>query len=207
MTSSKLAEKRKHETNQYNMQTFSNLSIGIHGKELPKFKEAQQEYWKLQANHVASPKLSTRTELLMSRRDMDNNLPIARECDSRADEDRICLRKQLSTRKITNKPGHPSQIPEYTPIDGYNTIKTIPAKHEYRPSTVFGYFLKSQTAAHNSERPRKVHAKKVNKGEPTIISIVEHFSPVTTTAGTFKTKSLIRKQGTSARVLRSRGFI
>ena len=207
MTCKKLVEKRKSETNQYNLKTFSNLSIGIHGNELPKFTENMHEYWKLKANHVETPKSSTRTELLGSRRGMELASPVVRECSSAVDEGKVSLKKQLSCGEITDKPGHPSHLEEYTPIDGYKTVKIIPAKHEYRLSTVFGYFLKSKTAEHNSGETRVVQTREKTRGEPKILSVVEHCSPGTTTTVSNKTKTLVKKQGTSARLLRSRGFI
>ena len=39
-----IKEKKRLETNSYNSKTFSNLSIGVHGKELPKFSENLNEY-------------------------------------------------------------------------------------------------------------------------------------------------------------------
>ncbi len=43
-----IAEKLKRETIEHNMVTFANSTIGVHGKELPKFSESPHlEYWKL----------------------------------------------------------------------------------------------------------------------------------------------------------------
>ena len=42
-----LEEERKKEMLDYNMKTFGKVSIGVHGKELPKFSESQaKEWWK-----------------------------------------------------------------------------------------------------------------------------------------------------------------
>lgn len=55
------------------MRVFGNVSIGIHGKELPKFADspdANKEYWKLRGNksYVAEPHVKSRIELLESQK-------------------------------------------------------------------------------------------------------------------------------------------
>ena len=49
----------------YNMKTFGNVAIGIHGKELPKFSQTQnmKEYWKLAQTYKDNPTVTSRLEL------------------------------------------------------------------------------------------------------------------------------------------------
>ncbi len=53
---------------EYNMKTFGNVAIGIHGKELPKFSQTQnlQEYWKQAKDYADNPGVSSRLELKQS---------------------------------------------------------------------------------------------------------------------------------------------
>ncbi len=56
---------------EYNMRVFGKVSIGIHGKELPKFAEdpKAQEYWKLRPGHyVADPPVQSRAQLLQTQK-------------------------------------------------------------------------------------------------------------------------------------------
>jgi len=60
-TKTKLKAKNKKETIEYNMNTFSKQTIGVHGHELPKFSENQEykEYWKLKDDYVENPNLNS----------------------------------------------------------------------------------------------------------------------------------------------------
>ncbi len=64
-THRQVVENRKKNMVEYNMRTFGNVSIGIHGKELPKFSRAQsvQEYWKLSSTYREQPTVSSGVEL------------------------------------------------------------------------------------------------------------------------------------------------
>lgn len=61
MSHSKLKEKRKNERIDYNMKTFSNQTIGVHGHELPKFSENEEmkEYWKFRDGYVENPEINS----------------------------------------------------------------------------------------------------------------------------------------------------
>ena len=56
-TKRQLEEERKKEMLDYNMKTFGKVSIGVHGKELPKYSEVEdsnvKEWWKLNKNYNA----------------------------------------------------------------------------------------------------------------------------------------------------------
>lgn len=53
-------EERKKEMLEYNMKTFGKISIGVHGKELPKYSElsndnAVKEWWKNKQEYNDNP--------------------------------------------------------------------------------------------------------------------------------------------------------
>ena len=56
-TQQKIVEDRKKEMHEKNMKTFGKVSIGVHGKELPKFGEddAKKEWWKLRKGYNSNP--------------------------------------------------------------------------------------------------------------------------------------------------------
>lgn len=64
-TYKKIVETRKNQMIDYNMKTFGNVSIGIHGKELPKYSSTAnlKEYWKLGNKYKENPGYSSRIEL------------------------------------------------------------------------------------------------------------------------------------------------
>jgi hypothetical protein len=57
----KVKEKRRKDTVEYNMKTFSKQTIGVHGHELPKFadNEQMQEYWRNKDGYVENPDLNS----------------------------------------------------------------------------------------------------------------------------------------------------
>lgn len=56
-TKRQLQEDRKKEMLDYNMKTFGKVSIGVHGKELPRYSddEGMKEWWKLQKGYQENP--------------------------------------------------------------------------------------------------------------------------------------------------------
>lgn len=196
-TKKKLLEQRKLETNQINLKTFSNLTIGIHGKELPKFSENLEEYWKVRNEWKESPKNSTQTELLLSRN------------QKRLQGENVSDFKKNSEKKVgesAEKPRNFSGKGENVPAEGDKSKKATPAVHKYRPSTIFGYFLKSKTPETLKIDAKTVQTREKSRGEPRISVIENNTQGISTTYQT-KSRSFIKKQGTSSRMLRSRGFI
>ena len=57
-TYTKLQNQRRKETNEYNIKTFSNQTLGVHGHELPKFSESKtmKEFWKGKEGYCENPK-------------------------------------------------------------------------------------------------------------------------------------------------------
>ena len=66
MTFNKIKEKRRKETNDYNMKTFANQPIGVHGHELPKFSENEdtKEFWKFRDGYCENPPFQSQVEFL-----------------------------------------------------------------------------------------------------------------------------------------------
>jgi hypothetical protein len=61
MSLSKLKEFRKNGRIDYNMKTFSQQTIGVHGHELPKFAECEEmkDYWKFRDGYVENPPINS----------------------------------------------------------------------------------------------------------------------------------------------------
>ena len=65
-TLKKLKEERKKKDNEYNLKTFADHPIGVHGHPIPKFSESndKKEFWKLQEGYVENPKHISQVEYL-----------------------------------------------------------------------------------------------------------------------------------------------
>ena len=63
LTQRRIAEERRQAVNEYNMNTFSNKTIGIHGKELPHFEEHRPAYWELRSDYNPHPTHVSRLQL------------------------------------------------------------------------------------------------------------------------------------------------
>lgn len=202
-TSTKLSEKRKKEINDYNLKTFSNPSIGIHGNELPKFKDNLQEFWKLKQDYLEVPEVSTRRQLINSRKSTGQ---VIRE--SRFEEEKPERKLQIKPKsKVTEKVGHEKTEGKFEAFEMNEFKKIESAKHEYRRSTIFGYFLSTGDVSGAKTEVVKTFRKKESRESAYNVNVAENISPGMSSLGNFKTKTLVKRQGTSARILRSRGFI
>ena len=67
-TYSKIREEERKKINEYNIKTFSNETIGVHGHELPKFAESEKykEFWKFRDGYCENPKFKSQVEYLES---------------------------------------------------------------------------------------------------------------------------------------------
>lgn len=70
MTKRQVEEERKKEMIDYNMKTFGKVSIGVHGKELPKFSQDHtvKEWWKLKQGYVEQPEKISQKEMAMEKK-------------------------------------------------------------------------------------------------------------------------------------------
>ena len=57
-----IKERLKKETKDHNEEVFGKVKVGIHGGELPKFAEGQEEYWREGKGFVEQPDLKSRLE-------------------------------------------------------------------------------------------------------------------------------------------------
>ena len=97
---------------------------------------------------------------------------------------------------------------EFTVLKDMDPASVEGARHEYRLSTIFGYFLKNTIVENNIDEPLQVNnIKEKNREDHKKSTIIEAFTPGITSNTNNKSKTLIKRQGTSARLLRSRGFI
>lgn len=60
-TYNQIKEKRRNESLEYNLKTFSKQTIGVHGHELPKFSENEElkEYWKNKEGYKENPDINS----------------------------------------------------------------------------------------------------------------------------------------------------
>ena len=64
-TKKKVEEDRKKEMVEYNSKTFGKVAIGVHGKELPKFKDEKDSkvWWKLRSGFTSQPHWQSAKEM------------------------------------------------------------------------------------------------------------------------------------------------
>lgn len=62
-TYSEVKERLRKEANEHNQEVFGTVKVGIHGKDLPKFSEEIEEYWKEAKGYVEQPQIRSRLEL------------------------------------------------------------------------------------------------------------------------------------------------
>ena len=67
-TYSKIREKKKKESNDYNIKTFSKQTIGVHGHDLPKYSENEKlkYFWKNKDDYCENPKYQSQREYIES---------------------------------------------------------------------------------------------------------------------------------------------
>ena len=65
-TLTKLKDERRKKDNEYNLKTFADHPVGVHGQPIPKFSESadKKEFWKLQDGYVENPKHISQAEYL-----------------------------------------------------------------------------------------------------------------------------------------------
>ena len=133
-TIAEIKESQRLATNEYNQKTFSNIAIGVHGKELPKFSENQKEFWKSKDGWVESRTLSS--NILIHPKSEANTQSL------RPSQSEKFLKKNLSKPEITDKPNHIIPYGRYIPVENTEYSYKVP-NIKYRMSTIFGHFLES----------------------------------------------------------------
>lgn len=143
LTINKIKEKEKKENNEYNSKTFSNLSIGVHGKELPKFSGTLNEFWKARNGYKESPAHNSNLIMTLTKR---NSGLIDKYCEaditSRDYFEYPHVRLDKKKTDLADKPNHTMPYGQYTPVEATESDFKSP-QHTYRLSNIMGYFLES----------------------------------------------------------------
>lgn len=160
-----IKEQQRLDTNEYNLKTFTQRSIGIHGTELPKFAEHKPAYWE---KPKSMSQQNSRVKLTKAHRywgapdplkiaDVEGYVPPQ---PLKKDYDRIS--------KTPDLPEKPNQIVHngWKPRDPSEPLPP-PPKHNYRWSTMVHYFANGSVFAPpsavevNSSPPKGVGKKEV----------------------------------------------
>jgi hypothetical protein len=140
-TLAEIKEKKRLETNEYNQRVFSNIAIGVHGKELPKFTENIQEYWKVKDQWVEHPNVPVKTLSSPTMFKVNQIQESQNEFKSKSPPYRSNPLKPKQV-ELTDKPNHIIPYGTYTPVEITDSSYKIP-NIKYRMSTIFGHFLES----------------------------------------------------------------
>ncbi|OMJ86334.1 hypothetical protein SteCoe_12185 [Stentor coeruleus] len=202
-----LKEKVKKETNDYNQNTFFNISIGVHGKELPKFTDNLKEYWKVKDKYIEEPKNSSQTLFNMQKL---NLAPIDKYRESDVTGKEIpktqykIIKKQYA--EIADKPNHVIPYGGYIPVEN-TEFEYKQTNVKYKMSTIVGHFLNK---AEEMGIKMTVHEDKEPKTERTVIpesnvsQTLELLLPKTSNSNV---KKVPLRQMTSHNPLRTTGFV
>lgn len=204
-TLKEIKEHLRKDANEHNQNKFSNVTIGVHGKELPKFNENIKEYWKIKDNYQEEPKNSS--QVLYNLQKM-NYAPIDkfRESDITGNE----LPKNPHTLEhkkkveLAEKPNHVIPYGGYVPVE--NTESDYKQSNvKYRMSTIFGHFLESAAEM-------GINFVKENDKEPKTERTTNPESNVSQALEAPKTSSSIMKKATFRQTvahnpLRTTGFL
>lgn len=140
LTMGSIREDQRQSTNDYNMRMFSNLSIGVHGKELPKFYENSQEYWKMKETYKENPKNTSNSLFNLAKTGI-----IDKFSESNVTGLEIPMAERTINKKkfqeITDKPNHIMPFGGHIPIE-ITEFEYKPSNVKQRMSTFFGYFSK-----------------------------------------------------------------
>lgn len=132
-TWAKIREEVRRQDNEENLKKFSNIAVGIHGgKELPKFYEHNQEYWKIGQDSDGSRITSHR--ILNSEKRYTSDSP------------QVASTKQIPLFKVKQKPELPEKPTNFVPKGAWKISEDSEAmdqpqrKHHYRWSTLMSMF-------------------------------------------------------------------
>ncbi|CAG9321486.1 unnamed protein product [Blepharisma stoltei] len=170
-THEKVKVERQIEDIEYNMKTFGNSKLGIHGKELPQFLKNKKEYWTERDGYKNCPESSSRLLMLLKRSSIDVRDTLKANdtiTENNNNERKIILQRSSSVPKVTT---HIKSIKLFDRGASENTRHHV----NYRMSTIKGYFDKSIKEAEMqkkiilSGRKEKIsHAGKVKSRKPEV---------------------------------------
>jgi hypothetical protein len=185
-----IKEQQRVSTNEYNHKTFSERSIGIHGKELPKFTEHKPAYWEESATNELQ---KSRVKLVKAQRywGSDDPLKIAdvEEYVPPAPLRKDCL-KTAMTPELTEKPNGVVHN-GWRPRDPADPLPPAP-KHNYRWSTMVHYFAHGSVFAPPSSAESKGASPKLEGRKEVRIGTISNESYE-------NQSSILQQTGNSAR--------
>jgi len=147
----KIKEKRRNETVEYNMKTFSKQTIGVHGHELPKFSDNVEanEYWRNKDGYVENPDVNSHCllkekikywkkpeDLLLSDHILSPSKPDAFKKNYKAKDKKHDL--IIKVNKLNHYKDFDPENPK--PID----LDNPPRNHIYRWTTLVNQFAPSK---------------------------------------------------------------
>lgn len=150
VTQRRLAEEKRRAVNEYNLRTFSNKTMGIHGKELPHFEEHRPAYWELRPGYDPQPAQISRLQLLQTKKywaspdtyritDKDEHLPPPDPFKA------VHVPKQSKKDQVSQKPT--LCIPaKFNPLE-QRELPSTAAPHKQRWTTLVHYFKKGSVFA------------------------------------------------------------
>lgn len=201
-----IKEKVKKETNDYNQNTFYNISIGVHGKELPKFTDNLKEYWKIKDNYTDEPRNSSQTLFNMQKLSLG---PIDKYRESDVTGKEIPKKQYKIIKKkhaeVAEKPNHVIPYGKYNPVEN-TEFEYKETKVKYKMSTIVGHFLNKaeemgiKMIIHEDKKPK---IEKAAAPENNVSQMLE-LLPKTLNSNV---KKVTFRQTTSHNPLRTTGFI
>jgi hypothetical protein len=140
-----IREEVRRKDNEENLKKFSNIAVGIHGgKELPKFHEHNQEYWKIGQDSDASRITSHR--ILNSEKKYWAPKCEYTLADVTSDAPQVASSKQIPLFKAKQIPELPEKPTNFVPNGAWKISEESEAfdqpqrKHHYRWSTLMNMF-------------------------------------------------------------------
>ena len=150
-TATEIKEQLRRETNSYNVKTFSNVVVGIHGQDLPQFHTADLKYWELRPGYVPEPQVTSHKHLLADQRfwapkdryalaDVEHTPPPPDSFKA------VHVRAPVKEEQLSVKPTQCVPKP-YVHWALDDPRRPPPVKHEYRWTTLVHLFRKGSVFA------------------------------------------------------------
>ena len=216
LTQKKLKQARKQADNEYNLRTFSKTTIGVHGKELPKFTSNLKSYWEHKEGYNPNPSNNSQTKLRLSHK---YSKPLDKYvCSDVSNEPPPNSKEhfplQYTERPVTQKPNNCNPFSKFKNKDlsDENTIKK--PNHNYRMSTVHGYFMHTaelegiSIVPSSVEETRKLRKQETQEKEQPNVSQMQTTTSLpkhSSSSGLMSRKHLNFRSSSNA--IRSSGFM
>ena len=224
---SKLKEERKKKDTEYNLKTFADHPIGVHGHPIPQFSDYpdKKEYWKFQDGYVENPKHISQTEYLQEIKYWKKPEELVLNDHKEYVENNTCKRlKTMPSERNEKYLPNVNKINFYKGFDPYD-VKPIEYKiksdHVYKWSSMVskfasGKFREGRLFEALEKEDKKKELEKIPKKEITEIKDDKKKVPaskVKNDAEMAQSEPLFQKFGNkdglklnSSNVVRSKGF-